>query len=193
MAINFRNSAGVDFDSLFKIRTSSPIANTGYRSNTGVDLASRFEPRGSTTAIANTGFRNSSGVDLSQLFMDINAVLIIMPGNGAGWIRSSVSPAAIAWNSDGSFTVGSGTSGTSYSTWLGSGTASNFDIRVTATSGSFTSGSNGVWENLGSSRSWSKGAASGIQTVTFTVEIRNASTLSVLGTSTGCTLTCDLS
>lgn len=190
MTINYRNSAGVDFDSLFKIRTSSPIANTGYRSNTGVDLASRFEPRGSTTAIANTGYRNSSGVDLAQLFMDINAVVVNMPGNGANWTRST-SPTSIAFNSDGSVSYASGTSGTPYSSWGPGG--SGFDIRVTATAGSFSSGSNGVWENLSASRSWGKTAASGVQTVTFTLEIRDSSTLVVLGTSTGCQLICDLS
>lgn len=192
MTIHFRNSAGVDFDSLFKIRTSSPIANTGYRSNTGVDLASRFEPRGSTTAIANTGFRNSAGVDLAQLFMDINAVVVNMPGNGAGWSRASSSPAGISFNSDGSVSYTSFTTGTSYSSWGPGG--SGFDIRVSATSGAFTSGSNGVWENLGTSRLWTRGAAaSTYQIVFFTVEIRDSSSLVVLGTSTGCFLECDQS
>jgi hypothetical protein len=190
MTINYRNSAGVDFDSLFKIRTGTAGANTGYRSNTGVDLAQRFEQRGSTTAIANTGFRNSSGVDLSQLFMDISAVIITMPGNGAVWLRPT-SPTVIAFNSDGSVSYASGTSNDSYVSWGPGG--SGYDIRITATSGSFTTGSNGVWENLGSSRVWEKGAASGIQSVTFTVEIRDSSTLTVLGTSTGCQLICDLS
>jgi hypothetical protein len=190
MTINYRNAAGVDFDSLFKIRTGAAGANTGYRSNTGVDLAQRFEQRGSTTAISNVGYRNSSGVDLSQLFMDISAVVILMPGNGASWTRAS-SPTSIAFNSDGSVAYSGGTSGTPYTSWGPGG--SGYDIRVTATSGSFTSGSNGVWESLGISRSWGKSAASGVQTVTFTVEIRDSSTLSVLGTSTGCSLVCDLS
>ena len=192
MTINYRNAAGVDFDSLFKIRTSSPIANTGYRSNTGVDLASRFEPRGSTTAIANTGFRNSAGVDLAQLFMDINAVIINMPGNGAGWSRASSSPAGIGFNSDGSISYTSFTSGTPYISWGPGG--SGYDIRITATSGSFTSGSNGVWENLGTSRLWTRGAAmSTYQIVIFDIDIRNSSSLIVLGSSTGCYLECDQS
>lgn len=192
MTINYRNAAGVDFDSLFKIRVSSPIANTGYRSNTGVDLASRFEPRASTTPIANTGYRNSAGVDLAQLFMDINAVIINMPGDGAGWSLASSSPAGIGINSDGSVSYTSSTTGTSYTSWGPGG--SDYDIRITATSGSFTSGSNGVWENLGTSRLWTRGASSGgYQIVFFTMEIRSASSLVVLGTSAGCFLECDQS
>lgn len=61
-----------DLDALFKARVSAAIANTGFLSNGGVDLAQRFEPRSVTAAIANTGF-TKSGTDLAQLFMGINA------------------------------------------------------------------------------------------------------------------------
>jgi hypothetical protein len=60
-----------DLDLLFKARTSTAIANTGFLSNGGVDLAQRFEPRGSVPPIANTGFRNSAGTDLALLFRNI--------------------------------------------------------------------------------------------------------------------------
>jgi hypothetical protein len=69
MATGYIAAAG-DLDVLFKARTSAAIANTNFLSNGGVDLAQRFEPRGSTTARADTGFVSGSS-DLSQLFMDI--------------------------------------------------------------------------------------------------------------------------
>ena len=65
------NSAGVDLDALFKARTSTKIADVGWRSNGGVDISNRFEPRGATTARANTSLR-SAGTDLAQLFKDIS-------------------------------------------------------------------------------------------------------------------------
>jgi len=73
MATGYIVTARGDLDALFKARTGTAGSNTGFKSNGGVDLAQRFEPRGSTTAIANTGFRNASAVDLAQIFMDIAA------------------------------------------------------------------------------------------------------------------------
>lgn len=60
-----------DLDLLFKARTSAAIANTGFLSNGGVDLAQRFEPRGAVPPIANTGFKIAAGTDLAQLFRNI--------------------------------------------------------------------------------------------------------------------------
>lgn len=69
MATGYIATAG-DLDVLFKARTSAAIANTNFKSNGGVDLAQRFEPRGSTTARANTNFMAGAN-DLASLFMDI--------------------------------------------------------------------------------------------------------------------------
>lgn len=62
-----------DLDGLFMARSAAAIANTGFKSNGGVDLAQRFEPRGGATAIADTGFKAGAS-DLAQLFRDITLV-----------------------------------------------------------------------------------------------------------------------
>lgn len=64
--------------------------------------------------------------------------------------------------------------GLSDSTWLLSGVASDYDVRVTVTAGTLTSGTAGAWLNLGTNRSWSKvnpSNISSVQTVSMTVEI----------------------
>lgn len=69
MTVGFRNSAGVDFDSLFDpYVTGTPPANTGYRSSAGVDLAGRYAPIAFGTKGPNVGFRTSGGVDVSNLW-----------------------------------------------------------------------------------------------------------------------------
>lgn len=60
-----------------------------------------------------------------------------------------------------------------------------YDARFTVTSGALSGGTAGVWLNLGTSRSWTRGrAALGISTVIGTMEIRDAGTLAVLATAT---------
>lgn len=70
--------------------------------------------------------------------------------------------------------------------WLnGSSLGSNYDIRVTPTSGTFTSGTTGAWLNLGTQRSWTVSqTVPDTKSCTATVEIRNASSLVVLDTAT---------
>lgn len=68
--------------------------------------------------------------------------------------------------------------------WLSSGAASGYDIRATATSGTFSSGTTGTWLNLATTRAWTRGAIAGtFQSVTALFEIRNASTLIVLASA----------
>jgi hypothetical protein len=76
MATGIVVSGRGDLDVLFKARASAAIANTGFLSNGGVDLAQRFEPRGGTTAIANTNYKQSAN-DLASLFMDINTAPLL--------------------------------------------------------------------------------------------------------------------
>lgn len=65
-------------------------------------------------------------------------------------------------------------------TWLPTGTASNFEARVTVTGGSLSSGATGSWVGLGSNRTWSLTiGAFTTQTCDFTVEIRDAATQAV--------------
>ena len=62
--------AGTDLDALFAARVSAAAANVNFKSNGGVDLSQRFEPRGSTTPIADTGLKSAS-IDLAQIFKSI--------------------------------------------------------------------------------------------------------------------------
>ena len=88
MTVGYRIADGTDLDAVFKARTSAAAAATGFRDSSAVDLNSRYEPRGSSTARANTNFRISGGTDLAQVFMDINTVTdpvlitrTMVPGN----------------------------------------------------------------------------------------------------------------
>lgn len=65
MATGFKKN-GVDLDDLFEPRTTTAIANTGYKI-AGVDLAQRYEKVASGSAIAATGFK-LNGADLNTLF-----------------------------------------------------------------------------------------------------------------------------
>lgn len=63
----------------------------------------------------------------------------------------------------------------------------NYEARVTVTSGTLSSGTAGSWLALSANRDWARNRISdspGTQTCVFTLEIRDASTLVVLATST---------
>lgn len=62
--------------------------------------------------------------------------------------------------------------------WLVSGSASSYEVRATLNSGSLTSGTTGTWLNLGTSRGWAIAGTDG--DASLTIEIRDASTLTVL-------------
>lgn len=76
--------------------------------------------------------------------------------------------------------------GSSNNTWLLAGSAADYDVRLTINSGTLTSGTSGSWLNLGTTRTWTlqRSGAIGISTTNTTVEIRSASTLTVLATAT---------
>jgi hypothetical protein len=82
MATGYVVSGVGDLDDLFQPRVSTAIANTGFLSNGGVDLAQRFEKRGDGTAIANTNFR-AGATDLSALFLGLGSLAdpILSSGN----------------------------------------------------------------------------------------------------------------
>jgi hypothetical protein len=85
-----------------------------------------------------------------------------------------------AYSSTGNLAAPSGT-------WLGAGAASDYDCRLTITSGTLSSGTAATWLNLGTSRTWSKNdPAAGTLALTGigTLEIRRASDLVVVATST---------
>ena len=70
--------------------------------------------------------------------------------------------------------------------WLSAGTPANYDCRWTTLSGTLSTGTSGTWQNLGTTRAWSRnaGAGVGVMTCRGTLEIRDAATLIVLATAT---------
>lgn len=63
--------------------------------------------------------------------------------------------------------------GSSDNTWLLAGSASDYEVRLTVNSGSLSTGSVGVWESLGTTRTWTLTRGSvGTSTADTTVEIR---------------------
>jgi len=70
------------------------------------------------------------------------------------------------------------------------GIGSSYWVRVTPTSGTFTSGTTGSWVSLSSGQAWSKNTTgSGTATVLYTLEISSSSSgTPVLVTKTGCRL-----
>jgi hypothetical protein len=88
--------------------------------------------------------------------------------------------------SDASKATGGTTHVTYSGEWLTSGDNNDVDIRVTATgTGGTLTGTTGAWLSLASDRVWSldtSGSISGSRTLT--VQLRNATTLTVLDTAT---------
>lgn len=72
--------------------------------------------------------------------------------------------------------------------WLNAaGAVANYEARATVLSGTLSSGTTGAWLNLATSRSWTLtkgGGSAGIVNASFTLEIRDATTLAVLATAT---------
>lgn len=102
-------------------------------------------------------------------------------------------PAEFILDSDGGLNQRTSSTLTNLGQWVSPASAASlYEVRSTVTSGSFSADpSAGSWVSLGSDRLWSRGAgASASQTVQATIEIRNASTLVVVTTSS-LTLTCD--
>lgn len=184
----FKAPGGVDLDSLFATRVTTAGSNSGFQ-NTAVDLSQRYEVRGATTAIGVTGFQ-VSGVDLNQKYKGLSAARVQLQAVVRHQI--SIAPtdarAGFRLNSSGVQESGVGTTAISYTTdlsWLLTGTNSQYDARATLTAGSNpTTGTMGTWLNLGTTREWKNeatGAGEAFDT-TMTVEIRDASTLTVLAT-----------
>lgn len=69
--------------------------------------------------------------------------------------------------------------------WLLGGSAADYDARWTTTSGTLSGGNNGVWENLGSTRQWTRNrTVAGTATCTGTLEIRPAGGGATLASAT---------
>jgi hypothetical protein len=93
-----------------------------------------------------------------------------------------------AWNHS-----ASGTTGNSGNWVTGTFTASDYQVRLTPTSGSFTSNTASSFVSLGSTQTATvtRGASAGVTTIVYTVEIRRTSDSVVVSTTTGCQLVAD--
>jgi hypothetical protein len=67
---------------------------------------------------------------------------------------------------------------------------SSYQIRITPTAGSFTSGTVNAWLTISSARVWTV-STTGVQVVDFTIEIRDTSAGTVLASTTGNSINCD--
>jgi hypothetical protein len=120
MTSGYRNSAGVDFDSLFDpyVQGTKPAA-TGYRTSDGVDLNQRFAPITFGTKGPDVSYRLSGGADASTLWAAIGTASYGLPIQGnvysqntriahssSGFAALTFQAAASGWSVSGS---GSGT------------------------------------------------------------------------------------
>lgn len=67
---------------------------------------------------------------------------------------------------------------------------SSYQIRITPTAGAFTSGTVNAWLTISSARIWTV-STTGVQSVDFTIEIRDTSAGTVLASTTGNSIDCD--
>lgn len=62
----------------------------------------------------------------------------------------------------------------------------NYECRLTLSAGSFSTGTNNTWQNLGTTRIWTLSqVGSGSSSCTYTAEIRDAASLQVLASVVG--------
>ena len=133
------------------------------------------------------GTVGGSGVFLTQ-FLSTNSAI----GTGGS------STVTITANTNGTLTVvGNGSiidgSVTPNPGWYSPTTAaigSSYQIRITPTAGSFTSGTVNTWLTMSSARVWTV-STTGAQGVDFTIEIRDTSAGTVLASTTGNSIDCD--
>lgn len=93
--------------------------------------------------------------------------------------------ATMAFNSDGTYAAGDGTPSGNWATPGSVGIGTGYDIRWSTVSGTLTTGTAGTWQSLSSNRTYGRDRSGvGSAQAVGTVEIRDASTLVVLTTST---------
>lgn len=65
-----------------------------------------------------------------------------------------------------------------------SAAGANYEVRATVTAGALSSGTTGSWLSLGTTRNWTcQAVVASVVQATITIEIRSASTLAVLDTT----------
>ena len=132
---------------------------------------------GGTSRLIKRGVVIDSGGTARTFFQYLSATL-----SGATYSRIDGAAASFRVGSDGNiYATNFGGESLQYA-WIVTGSASEFEVRVDATSGSFTSGTAGAWQSCAVDRTWTR-AWSGVPgqttTVIFTVQIRFASDATV--------------
>lgn len=187
MASGYTITGRGDLDDIFKARTGTARANTGYAVWNGTvykDIADRYEPRGSTTKVTDTVFRTGN-VDLAELFMDKSVIantITITDLTASATDRTAPSGTATAQYSLtnlGDIVATGGTNTTSdVGDWLTPKTnIGSFSVYATVVSGAVSSGTTGAWLNLATTRTWtvSRTAAGGTTTTVLDISIRSDS------------------
>lgn len=141
----YRNKSGVDLDSVFLTRVSSPTSNTGFRNADGQDLAQRYEPYNGINVAAETGFRGPNGSDLNLWFATTASLAANAFGSEASFNLGNASSPVTRVMSTGANVVASGGTGTYTYVWTVTGssnvssvsisgsTANNCTVTATAT------------------------------------------------------------
>jgi hypothetical protein len=132
----------------------------------------------------------SGAISLSNFYGKSNASVAISDQDAQNFSRAGLGGAATATyelNSNGAAyrTNGQGTLVSISGEWLTAGSASQFDAYATwsGTGGSIGGSATGTWLNLGSTRNWTLTVTNDFRERTLTVQIRLASSGSVLDTA----------
>lgn len=115
--------------------------------------------------------------------------------NGVTYSRIGSTPVELQFRNDGTVYANTGGGLLLQYSWLVPGSnAANYNIRATITGGNpgtFSTGTAGTYESLGTTRSWTRGGGVGqLRSVVATFEIQNATSLAVVR-SASITLECE--
>jgi hypothetical protein len=136
------------------------------------------------------GTANVPGTDSAAQFRfsradagDFPSGSVVLNGVTCNYGTGGTTTQGIRMDSDGDM-YGTVTSAsyTSQYTWLTSGTNSDFEVKLIATSGTLTSGTLDSWLGMGSDRTWSKTGS--LAVFNGTLSIRDTATGSIVGTAT---------
>lgn len=141
MTVNFRNSAGTDFDSIFAPNQSGTYAvNCGLLNSSGVDLSQLYEVASYGTKAGDVAYRTSDGSDVSNLWAAYGTAVYfpsaIMSSSVTTAGVSRTASITITIKTDGTITVG--TVGTSNSSGSGvyryADSSAAYDFRISGAS-----------------------------------------------------------
>lgn len=197
-------SGGTDLDSLFKSDSGYSGSISAEYKVGGSTSYTRYKARGSSTKRADVGYA-IGGTDISNNFMDINFVEVSLSNQSVSDLSTSMGnfPQAgyeILYTGDVYGIREVESSPVFLQNWLGGGNASDYEVRVTKTSGpSFGAGSSATdtWLSLAASNVYTWQTAprtvEGLTTIVFTIEIRMAASPNTVLATASITLSAEYS